>query len=141
MPTSPEVANPYLSPEYDTSPEVLHTPGPRQEDGQGEPDQSSGFKISKGEIRGMKRKTFVIALGIFAVLIIAVAAGVGWGVGVAAVRSRNNNNGASESTRSKSQDSSVSTDSSYVSWNFKTCGSLVKRTNLEIKQLFADTQP
>jgi len=69
----------------------------------------------------------MIVFGIIAILMIAVAAAVGWGVGVTVAKSRNNNSGASESTTSMSQHSLVSTGSSYVSWNLKTCGSLVKR--------------
>jgi len=111
----PEGVNRELLSEYDASPEVLHTLGPGQGDNQKEPDGNNGLEASKGKIWGMKRKVFMIVLGIIAILIIAMAVGVGWGVGVTASKSRNNNNGASESTTSKPQDSPVAADTSYVS--------------------------
>jgi len=56
-------------------------------DNQKEPDLNSGLEPSRGKIWGMKRRTFVIVLGIFIILIVALAAGVGGGVGGAAAKS------------------------------------------------------
>ncbi|PUU72712.1 hypothetical protein B9Z19DRAFT_1069560 [Tuber borchii] len=104
-----EGVDPYLSSEYDTSPGALHIPGSGLRDNQKEPDLGSGLEPSKRKIWGMKRKTFVIMLGIFILLIIAVAAGVG--VGVAVTKAKNNNI-VSESAKSEPQGSSTPTDSS-----------------------------
>ncbi|PUU72711.1 hypothetical protein B9Z19DRAFT_1136899 [Tuber borchii] len=68
-----EGADPYLSSEYNTSPGALHMPGPGLGDNQKEPDLGSGIEPSERKIWGLKRKTFVIMLGIFILLIIAVA--------------------------------------------------------------------
>ena len=127
MRTLPGGANPNLLPGCDTGPEVLYPPQPGQENNQKEPNENSGLNASKEEIWGIKRRTFVIALGILVFLIIGAAAGVGWGVGVTSARGGNNNNGALETTKSKSQDSSSKSQdsSSYVSWNVKTCSSSV----------------
>ncbi|KAG0136469.1 hypothetical protein HOY82DRAFT_478913, partial [Tuber indicum] len=104
---APEGANPNPLAEYDSSPEVAHTsqsgPGYNQE----ESDQSVGLGASGGGIWGMKRKTFIVVLGIFIILIIALAAGVGGGV--AATVAKNNDRGAPQS-----QKSSASADPSYV---------------------------
>ena len=59
-------------------------------DNQKELDIGSGLEPSKPKIWGMKRKTFMIMLGIFILLIIAVA--VGAGVGVAVAKAKDNNN-------------------------------------------------
>ena len=115
MRSAPEVVNLNLPSEYDTSPEVLHTPEPesRRGDIQKEPDLNIGHGQPKGRIWGMKRKTFMIVLGTLVLLIIAVAAGVGGGVGATAAKS-NNNSG---------QGSSTPIHSSYAPQNGKTCSS------------------
>ena len=77
---APEAVNLQLPPEHDDGPEPLYPP-------ELEPG-SNDLETSKGKIWGMKSKTFMIVLGIIAILIIAVAAGVGWGVGVAAAKSK-----------------------------------------------------
>ncbi|PUU73451.1 hypothetical protein B9Z19DRAFT_1111206 [Tuber borchii] len=69
-----------------------------QGDNQKQPDLGSGLGPSKRKIWGMKRKVFMIMLGIFILLIIAVAAGVG--VGVAVSKAKNNNKGLSTPTDS-----------------------------------------
>ncbi|PUU73453.1 hypothetical protein B9Z19DRAFT_1068978 [Tuber borchii] len=97
--SAPEAVNLNLPSEYDTSPEVLQIPEPESRPGdiQKEPDLNIGHKQPKGKIWGMKRKTFMIVLGIVILLIIAVAAGVGGGVGATAAKS-DNNNGQGSST-------------------------------------------
>jgi len=87
LPSAPEVVNLELLSGYDTGPEALHAPEPDQGCIQKEPARDSGLEKSKGTIWGMKRKTFMIVIGIIAILIIAMAAGVGWGVGVTATKS------------------------------------------------------
>ena len=121
--SSPDAVNLELPYEYDASPEVLRTPEPGQGGTREGHDRDSGPEASEGKVWGMKRKVFIIVLGVIAILIIAVAAGVGWGVGVAG---RNNNSGTpksttsrprepSETTTPKPPDSPVPTDFSYVS--------------------------
>ncbi|PUU73449.1 hypothetical protein B9Z19DRAFT_540201 [Tuber borchii] len=103
-----EGANPYLSSEYDTNPGVFHIPESGVEYNQKEPGLNNGLEQSKGKIWGMKRKTFMIVLGIVILLIIAIAAGVGGGVGGTAAKS-NAHNEALELTKSDPQDSSILT--------------------------------
>ena len=57
-------------------------------DNQKEPDVGSWLEPSKPKIWGMKRKTFMIMLGISILLIIAVTAGVGGGVARSAAKKR-----------------------------------------------------
>jgi len=111
----PEGVNREFPSEYDTGPEVLHTPEPGRGGNQKELDRDNDLEASERKIWRMKRKVFMIVLGIVAILIIAVAAGVGWGVGVTTAKSRHNNSGASESAKPKPQDSPVPAASSYVS--------------------------
>jgi len=87
----PEAVNLELPSECDTSPEGLHTPESGQGDNQKEPDRNSNLETAKGGIWGMKRKVFMIVLGIIAILIIAVAAGVGWGVAMTIAKSKRQN--------------------------------------------------
>jgi len=76
----------------------LPTPDPQSglSDNQKEPDLDIGLEQPKGKIWGMKRKTFMIVLGVLIFLIIAVAAGVGGGVGGTSAKS-NAHKEASES--------------------------------------------
>jgi len=101
--TSPGAANPEPSHEYGTGLEVLHASPPQAGQGgfQKEPGLNSGLEGPGGGVWGMRKKTFMIVLGI-CILIVAVAAGVGCGVGVAVARSKNSNNGRSESARQNS---------------------------------------
>ena len=85
---APEAVNLELPPEHDAGPEPLYPPEPDPGSNQEELGRNNDFETSKGKLWGMKRKTFMIVLGIIAILIIAVAAGVGWGVGVAAAKSK-----------------------------------------------------
>ena len=97
----------------------------------------------------MKRKTFMIVLGIAILLIIAIAAGVGGGVAGTAAKS-NTHNEALELTKSDPQDSSILTSStptlstptrsSYAPQNYETYSSLVKCANMEIKQPITNIQ-
>jgi len=107
-------------------------------DNQKEPDLNSGLEPSGGKIWGMKRRTFVIVLGIFIIFIVALAAGVGGGVGAAAKSSTHI--GALESTKSNPQGSSTPISSSYAPQNCETCSPLVKGANTEIKQPIANIQ-
>ena len=85
--------NPGLLSLHDTGPEVLHAsesePGLRYNEN--ELDLNIGREPPKGKIWGMKRKTFMIVVGIIILLIITVA--VGAGVGVAVAKAKNNNKG------------------------------------------------
>ncbi|KAG0642285.1 hypothetical protein HOY80DRAFT_1134625 [Tuber brumale] len=107
---APEGANLNPLAGYNTTPEALYTfqPGPGY--GQEDPDQSGGLGASNGEIWGMKRKTFLVALGIFIILIIALAAGVG--AGVAATVAKSNSNASEPPKSSSSADPSQSSTSS-----------------------------
>jgi len=107
-----EEVNPPLPSEYDTIPEEIRVLKPKQRDNrkesgpgddQKEPDLGSGLEPSKRKIWGMKRKTFMIALGIIILLIIAVAVGAGAGAAVAGAK---NKNIVSESAQSGPQSSS-----------------------------------
>jgi len=122
--TSPEALPPHFPSEYDNGPEALQTPEPAD----GLRDNQQGLNIGseqpKGKIWGMKRKSFMIALGVL-ILIIAVAAGVGGGVGGTSAKS-NTHKGASESIRS------------YAPQNCKTSSWLVKGANMETKQPIAN---
>lgn len=79
---APEVVNIEFRPEHDGGPEPLYPPEPEPGSNQEELGRNNG------KLWGMKHKTFMIVLGIIAILIIAVAVGVGWGVGVAAAKSK-----------------------------------------------------
>ena len=87
MGSAPEVVSPDLLPPYDTTPEVLYASGlePRLEDNQEGTDLNIGLEPPKGKIWGMKRKTFMIVLGI---LILLITAGVGGGVAGSAAKKR-----------------------------------------------------
>jgi len=133
---------------YDASPAALHLdlpsqngtglvelPAPDSESGlsdnQKEPDLDIGPEQPKGKIWGMKRKTFMIVLGVLIFLIIAVAAGVGGGVGGTAAKS-NAHKEASES-KTKWQDSPIPIDSSYAPQNCKIRSPLGRGANMERK--------
>ena len=85
----------------------------------------------------MKRKTFMIVLGVLILFIIAVVVGVGGGVGVTAAK-RNAHKGASESAKPNPRSSSAPTSSSYAPQNYKICSLLIKGANMETKQPIAD---
>ena len=88
---------------YGTGTEILHVPEPRLEDNQKELDLNAGLEpsTSKGRIWGMERKTFMVVLVVFVILIIAVAAGVGWGVAGTKNKDSKIVNLVSESTQPK----------------------------------------
>ena len=85
--SAPEVVNPGLLSLYDTSPEVLYASGlePRLGEYQEGTDLNIGLEPPKGKIWGMKRKTFMVVLGI---VILLITAGVGGGVAGSAAKKR-----------------------------------------------------
>jgi len=97
-------------------------------DNQKEPDRGGGLGASKGRIWGMERRTFIIVLGVFIILIIALAAGVGWGVSASVAKGKDSRivSLVSGSTQSSPQDSSAPTGSTYAPQNYTPCSSSVK---------------